>query len=167
MLTKETIDERRLRFLEIAGDGLAFDQSEGMLNVAMQSWAFKGPGGADFRFDAIRCAEAVYRDISLKLVLRYWKDGDHVDQFLWGHPIQDAYVSSVGFRRDHERQWSTELIATRVFRRNLPCCGGVFRSEREITHYSCLSIGKCDWCGMGWTCADGYVWQSDKSVPNK
>ena len=90
-------------------------------------------------------------------------DGKRVDEPTgWGHDSVYAYKSS---REREERGgygchgWHVGLLASRIFRHDLPCCGGSFVFEKEYTDYSTLVIGRCSKCCARWEITDGSLWQ--------
>ena len=132
------------------------NEDESEISVISQAWDVKGPHGGDHHFQFIQTAKVAGRMLLWNNFIRHYKDGDGPDQFGWGHSAVDAYRSSWGWEWSGTH-WRCDLIASRVLLLELPCCGGQYRSDKEITDYTCVSIGHCDHCRQNWEIVDGYA----------
>ena len=129
------------------------------VQVATGQWLVKGPYDGIHRFEFIQCAEVCSWGIKHQNIIRHRKDGDYKDDIEWGHDSAYAFTQSDYGKLPNG--WKTGLLGRRVFEHELPCCGGAFRFDREITDYSCVVFGHCEHCGAKWSICDGTVWTQE------
>lgn len=127
----------------------------GKIRVETCRWTVDGPFKVhEFRF--IMEAQTLLRFIKHDNIVEYYIDEKLIDSFMWGHGQTEAYRSSKNLIIDKNRKcYHTDLISCNILRNDLPCCGGVFVSSKEITDYCTLSIGHCSKCRKRWNITDG------------
>jgi hypothetical protein len=152
MILEHIKNEGRASYIDLPSNE---DDSE--ISVISSAWKVIGPQGGDHHFQFIQTCRVNGRFLLHQNIIRHYKDGDGPDQFNWGHSSVEAYKSSWSWEQ-HGRDWKTDLIAARVFLLELPCCGGRYVSDKEITDYTCISFGHCKHCDEKWTVTDGFTW---------
>jgi hypothetical protein len=118
-------------------------------------WKLNGPH-KKHKFLWIDTATVCGWGIKHQTIIRHYVEGDQRNDIKWGHDIMYAFNSSRDWRENRPGEWATCLLAARVLTHDLPCCGGEYRSEKEVTDYSCCSYGHCGFCKVQWIVGDGY-----------
>jgi hypothetical protein len=142
------------------------DNKSGEIQVEKVRWAVKGLHHThEFRY--ILKAVASTNFIIHEEWVEHWINGTKIDEWRWGHGTEEAIKSSMNWKNNGRiSDYSTDLISSHVFRHDLPCCGGEFVKDKEITDYFTLLKGHCNKCGQKWEITDGIHFNKPIRIDN-
>lgn len=150
---------KRGRYIENWADK---DNKYGEVQVETARWTVDGPTKLhEFRFiERVRVTLGTALLVVVRLI-DHLIDGKRVGQLEWGHGQTEAYASSQTWT-DHGSELTADLVAVRIFKNDLPCCGGKFVLDREHHELATLEYGHCDKCRQKWLVADGRSFRKQK-----